>query len=160
MEASEFLFGRAEAEHEVAERKRDATMTKAAAVASLGAALVAILAAPAFDLSGLAHGATRWLLLCAIVVFLASIGLSAAALAVAIKPGDRPSCLELERWVTAGFRAASTIDHLHDFTAMYITATNAIREANEKSQEWLSYAMWSVGVGLVFLLATFFVEVV
>jgi hypothetical protein len=160
MEASEFLFARAETEHEVAERKRDATMTKAAAVASLGAALVAVLAAPAFDLSGLAHGATRWLLLCAIVVFVAAIALAAAALAVAVKPGDRPSRVELERWITTGFRAASTIDHLHDFTAMYVTATNALRRANEKSQEWLSYAMWAIGLGLGFLLVTFFVEVV
>ena len=159
MEASEFLFERAETEHEVAERKRDATMTKAAAVASLGAALVAVLGAPAFDLSSLADGATRWLLLGAIVIFLSAIGLAAAALAVVVTPGDRPSREELERWVTTGFRTASTTDHLHDFTEMYVEAANDIRAANEKSQRWLSYAMWAVGLGLLVLLATFTVEI-
>lgn len=160
MGASEFLFERAETEHEVAERKRDATITKAAAVASLGAALVAVLAAPAFDLTSLADGATRWLLLGAIVVLLISIGLAAAALGVVVTPGDRPSREELEDWVTTGFRTASKIDHLHDFTEMYVDATNALRAANKRSQRWLSYSMWVIGAGLALLFVTFFVEIV
>lgn len=160
MQADEFLFQRAEIEHEVAERKRDSTISKAAAVATLSAALVTILAAPAFDVSGLADGATRWLLLCAIVAFLGSIASAAAALAVTVTPGDRPSRAELENWVSTGFRTASTINHLHDFTDMYVQATNSIRDANEKSQIWLTRAVWVVGGGLAFLLVTFFLEIV
>jgi hypothetical protein len=160
MEANEFLFKRAEAEYQVAEKKRDATITKAAAVASLGAALVAVLATPAFDLASLADGATRWLLLGAIVILLIAVALAAAALGVVVRPGDRPSRAELENWVTTGFRTASVIDHLHDFTAMYIYATNALRAANRRSQRWLSRSMWVIGLGLGLLLATFFVEIV
>jgi len=159
MEASKFLFERAETEHDVAEKKRDATMTKAAAVASLGAALLAILAAPAFDVGGLADGATRWLLLCAMVAVLASIGFSAAALAVVVKPGDRPSRKELQEWIQADFRAAPTANHYHDFTEMYVTTADAVRSANDKSQRRLSNSMWAIGVGLVFLLVTFLVEI-
>jgi hypothetical protein len=158
MEADEFLFERAETEHEVAERKRDSTISKAAAVATLSAALVTILAAPAFDVSGLANGATRWLLLCAIVAFLASIASAAMALAVTVTPGDRPSRVELENWVSIGFRTSNTTNHFHDFTDMYVQATNSIRDANEKSQIWLTRSVWIVGVGLALLLVTFFFE--
>jgi len=154
-----FLFERAETEHDVAERKRDATVTKATAIATLSSALIAILAGPAFDLAGLDDRSTRWLLLCTILALLVSIGFAAAALSVAVVPGDRPSRIELDNWTTRGFQNSNVRNHARDFARMYVEATNNVRDANERSQARLSLSVWAVGIGLVFLLITFLVEI-
>lgn len=155
-----FLLERAATEHEVAERKRDATMTKAASVATLAAALVAILAAPAFDSSGLGGGVSRWLLLGAVLALLLAIVLAARALASPVDPGDRPSRDELDNWTTHRFQAADARLHARDFTAMYVQAAHSVREANEEAQARLTSSVWAVGTGLLFLLVTLVWELV
>jgi multisubunit Na+/H+ antiporter MnhB subunit len=160
LDTDAFLLERATTEHEVAERKRDATQAKAAAVATLAAALVAILAAPAFDVSGLAGGVPRWFLLGAIVALLAGVGFAALALSNPIEPGDRPSRDELDNWTTHRFQAAEARIHARDFTVMYVEAAHSVREANEKAQAQLTRAVRWVGIGLGFLFLTMFWQVV
>jgi hypothetical protein len=156
----EFLLERAATEHDVAERKREATLTKASAVATLAAALVAILAAPAFDGSGLAGGASRWFLLLAIFVLLIALGFAALALSRPVDPGDRPSREELDNWATHRFQEAEAHLHASDFTEMYVTATHSLRTANERAQVWLACAAVAVGAGMVLILATMLLRVV
>lgn len=148
-----FLLERATTEHEVAERKREATLSKAGAVATLAAALVAILAAPAFEVSDLG-GTTRWILLSAVVAFLAAILLAAVALWSPVEPGDRPSREELDNWTTHRFQVAEMRLHVRDFTEMYVLAAQSVREANEDAQAWLTRAVVAVGIGLLLLLVT------
>lgn len=155
-----FLFERAATEHDVAERKRDATLTKAGGIATLAAALVAILAAPAFDVSGLASGAIRWLLLCAIIALLGAVGFAALALSIPVEPGDRPSRDELDNWTTHRFQEANARIHVRDFTEMYVEAAHSVRNATEKAQIWLNRSVQAVGIGLFLLLVTLIVEIV
>lgn len=148
-----FLLERAATEHEVAERKREATLSKAGAVATLAAALVAILAAPAFEASNLGTS-TRWILLSAVVAFLAAILLAAVALWSPVEPGDRPSREELDNWTTHRFQTAEARLHVRDFTEMYVLAAQNVRKANETAQAWLTRAVVAVGIGLLLLLLT------
>lgn len=152
--SDEFLLERAATEHDVAERKRDATLSKASAVATLAAALVAVLAAPAFDASGLAGGVSKVFLLVAILAFAASIVFSAVALWSPVDPGDRPSRDELDNWVTNSFREAEVHLHVRDFTEMYVLAAQSLRKSNERAQAWLGLAVAAIGFGLLMLLAT------
>lgn len=154
-----FLLERAEAEHAAAERKREAAVTKASAIATLAAALIAIVAAPAFDVAGLADGATRWVMLGAIVLLLLAIGCAAGALLVRPRPGDRPAQHELENWTTSEFRRADPVEHAGDFTRMFVRATGHLRVANERAEAWLTWAVIAVAVGLVLLAGAFVVEV-
>lgn len=159
LDSDVFLLERATTEHDVAERKRDATLSKASAVATLAAALVAVLAAPAFDVSGLAGGATRAFLLIAIVAFVVSIVFAAVALWSPVDPGDRPSRDELDNWTTNRFQQANVHLHVRDFTEMYVIAAQSLRKANEKAQAWLALAVAAIGFGLLMLLVTLIGEV-
>lgn len=159
VDSDAFLFERATTEHEVAERKRDATLTKSTALATLGAALIAILAAPAFDSGGLAGGAAQWLLLAAVAFFLAAVAFAALSLAVPVESGDRPSRDELDNWTTHHFQLTEARIHVRDFTEMYVEAAKDVRIANEKAETWLTRAVRAMGIGLVLLLLTFVVEV-
>jgi len=152
-----FLLERATIEHDVAERKREANVSKAGAVATLAAALVAILAAPAFEASELG-GTTRWILLLAVAAFLIAIVLAAVVLRSPVEPGDRPSREELDNWTTNRFRVAEARLHVQDFTEMYVLAAQNIRKANEEDQAWLGRAVAAVGAGLLLLLVTIVLE--
>jgi len=155
--ADAFLLDRATTEYEVAERKREANLSKAGAIATLAAALAAILAAPAFDATELG-GATRWILFLAIAAFLSAIVLAAAVLRSPVEHGDRPSRDELDNWTTDRFQTADVRLHVRDFTAMYVLATKNIRETNEDAQAWLGRAVAAVGLGLLLLLLTISLE--
>jgi hypothetical protein len=158
--AGVFFFERAEKEHECAERKRDAAMTKATTIAALAAALAAIVATPALDSSGLADSATRWLLLGAIVSFLAAIGFVARAVLIHVKPGERVSRRELDNWTSEEFWLADVVTHAFDLTKGFVKATKGIREANERAETWITLATAGIAVGLLLLLLAFLVETI
>jgi len=122
-----FLFERAEAEHAAAERKRETAVTKATAIATLAAALIAIIAGPAFDIAGLSDGAARWVMLSAIFVFLFAIGCTAGVLLVTVSPGERVSREEMDNWTTAVFREADALEHVRDFTEMFVSGRLRLR---------------------------------
>ena len=154
----EFFFERAEKEHESAERKREATMTKAAAIASLAAALTAIIAAPAFDVADLSSGASRWVLLGAIVAFLGAIGCMARVMLIQVTPGERVSRRELENWTSEDFWATDVVVHSLDLTRAFVRATQGIRSANERAETWMAWGSAGVGTGLLLLLIAFVLE--
>lgn len=155
--AGKFFLARAEKEHESAERKREAAMTKATAIAALAAALAAIVATPTLDGSGLGDWG-RWLLLAAVVSFLAAIGCVAVALLIHVRPGERVSRLELTNWTSEQFWLTDVVTHSFDLTNAFVTATNGIRRANKHAEWWLSAATAAIAAGLVLLLAAFGIE--
>lgn len=157
-EAGEFYFERAEKEHEVAERKRDAVMTKTAAIATLAAALAAIVAAPAFDVAGLADGASRWVLLAAVLSFLAAIGCAAQALTIHVRPGNRVSRKEMDNWTSEEFWLTDDVERNLELTKGFVSATKGIRTATEHAEAWMSGAAAGIAGGLVLMLIAFVVE--
>lgn len=156
--ASTFLMGRANAEFTAAEDKRSAMVTKATAVATLGAALIAVVAAPVFG-GSVTDAATRWILLAAIVVLLVSIGFAAAALLTNVDPGDRVIREELENWTTDEFAQASVEHHERDFTAALAEGAHNVRAANERAESWMLLAVAAVAFALVLLAVAFAVEI-
>lgn len=155
-ETATFLFARAEAEHQAAERKREATVTKATAVATLSAALIGIVAAPALEVGGASGGFTKWLLLATIGALVGAVGFSALALMVTVSLGERASSREFGNWSTDLFQDADVAKHARDFTEMYFKATTNIRTANQDAQARLYWAVRMVGLSL-FLLSTSYV---
>jgi uncharacterized integral membrane protein len=157
--SSAFLMRRADAELTAAEDKRSATVTKATAVATLAAALIAVVAAPVLDGGSLAHSASRWILLAAIVVLLGSIVCAAGALLTNAEPGDRVIREELENWTTDEFAAASIEKHERDFTTALAEGAHNVRAANERAEPWMLWSVAAVAVALVLLAVAFAVEI-
>jgi Na+/melibiose symporter-like transporter len=153
------LLEQAAAEHRAAEGKREAAITKASGLATLAAALIAIVAAPALDMRSLSHSGTRWVMLGAILVLLGAIGCAAGALLVRPRPGERADAVELDNWTTPEFRQAALSAHSRDFIEMFVDATKNLRTANERAESWLVAAVIAVAASLVLLIGAFMVEI-
>lgn len=154
-----FLFERAEKEYEAAATRREATMTKAGAVATLAVALAAIAASPALGTGGLAHDASRLMLLIATAFFVTAIGCALRIFRIRVRPGDRVSRQELENWTTEEFWVTDVVVHHLDLTKAFVQMTDNQRGANERAEMWMSRAVAAAGFGLGLMLLAFVVEV-
>lgn len=160
MQASgKFLFECAEKEYEAAGRKREATMTKAGAIATLAVALAAISASPALGAGGLAHDASRLMLLVATGLFVATVGCALRVFRIRVEPGDRVSRQELKNWTSEEFWVTDVVVHHFALTKAFIRMTDDQREANECAEAWMSRAITAAALGLALMLLAFIVEV-